>query len=254
MPYMKTGRGTNYRQYHLSFIEWIFYGSKGLFLGTVFAYTFFRSLTVFVIFSPLIIGYPLYYKQELKRQRLRNLNVEFKEGIQSVASALSSGYSVENAFREAAKIMEVLYGTKSTISIEFRFIVEQLEINRNIEEILKDFGNRSSLEDVQNFVESFAMAKRSGGDLVSMVNATVSKIGDKVRIDEEIKIMMAAKKLEQKIMNMVPVVILLYLNIASPGFLDVLYETMLGRIVMGVCFVIYFAVYWWSGKIIRIDI
>ncbi len=40
--------------------------------------------------------------------------------------------------------------------------------------------------------------------------------------------MIAQKKLEQKVMNVMPLFLLFYLDITSPGYLNVLYHNVLG--------------------------
>ena len=53
--------------------------------------------------------------------------------------------------------------------------------------------------------------------------------------------MIAQKKLEQKVMNVMPVFLLFYLDITSPGYLDVLYHNILGVIFMTICLLGYLA-------------
>jgi len=50
-----------------------------------------------------------------------------------------------------------------------------------------------------------------------------------------------AKQLEETIMSLIPAGIILYLNFAFDGFLDVLYTSIAGRGIMTVCLIIYAA-------------
>ena len=60
---------------------------------------------------------------------------------------------------------------------------------------------------------------------------------------------MASKRYEQTLMSFLPCGILLYLQLISPGFLEVLYTTALGAGVMTVCLAIYIAAVLWGRRI-----
>ena len=54
-------------------------------------------------------------------------------------------------------------------------------------------------------------------------------LGDKIDVKKEIEATLAAKKSEQMIMSLMPVGIILYLQMTSPGFLSVLYGNPFGN-------------------------
>ena len=117
-----------------------------------------------------------------------------------------------------------------------------------------DFSNRSGLEDVESFCQVFVFAKRGGGNFVKIIKATVGQISDKLEIKREISTMIASKKLEQKIMQAVPVFILFYLDLTSPEFLQVLYQNPFGILVMTVCLLLYIAAMFLAEKIVNISV
>ena len=193
-------------------------------------------------------------KKELKERRLQKLNMEFKEGITILSSFLSAGYSVENAFAASVRELTAMYGADSLITREFAHMEGQMRINRAAEQVLMDFADRCGLDDVKNFAEVFSVAKRSGGTLVSIISHTASVIGDRIRIQDEIRTMNASKQFEQKIMNLIPFFIVIYIDATSPGFFDVMYHTGAGRILMTVCLAVYAAALILSKKIMRIEV
>ncbi len=108
---------------------------------------------------------------------------------------------------------------------EFMLLCTGVRMNRPAEQLLMDFGARSGLEDVDNFAQVFGAARRSGGDLVEIINYTSGIIRDKVQVQEEIHTITASKVFEQKIMNGIPFLIVLYIDLSSPGFFHVMYGT-----------------------------
>ena len=79
-------------------------------------------------------------------------------------------------------------------------------------------------------------------------------IQDKIQIQEEIRTLTASRQFEQKIMNVLPFLIIFYIDQTSPGMFDVMYQTILGRVVMTVCLVIYLAAILFARNILDIPV
>ena len=62
------------------------------------------------------------------------------------------------------------------------------------------------------------------------------------------------KQFEQRIMNLMPYLIVLYVDLSSPGFFSQMYETAVGRVVMTGCLVVYLLAWRVSGKILQIEV
>ena len=60
--------------------------------------------------------------------------------------------------------------------------------------------------------------------------------------------------MEQNIMSLVPVLILAYVKVSSPEFLDGMYGNLTGMAVMTVCFVVYVIAYLWGKRIVQIEV
>ena len=218
------------------------------------AYVFYRSFTAFLLFLPVGFLYPLAKKKELALQRQEELRRQFKEAVLILSSSLGAGYSVENAFAGSLRELEELYGREGMITKEFSYIAHQLRMNRTVETLLAEFADRSGLEEIKNFSDIFAVSKRSRGELVSVVNHTVHVISDRLQVREEILTMTAEKQFEQKIMNLIPFFLVLYVDVSSPGFFDMMYQTGAGRGIMTGCLVLYAAAYALAGRILRIEV
>lgn len=253
VPETSYGRlGIHYDAYSMSWKEWGIGGVMGLGGATVIAYTFYRSMAVFGLLLPLVGICPLYYQKKLKYRRLRELQLQFKEWILLLSASLRAGYSIENALSASKKELELLYGPEGMMVVETAYMVKQLGMNRSVEEVLTDFAVRSGLEDVENFAGIFAASKRSGGQLIPVIQHTAASIHDKIQVQEEIRTLTASRKFEQQIMNLIPFLIIFYIDGTSPGFFQVMYETWMGRVVMTGCLLTYLAACVISGKVLAI--
>ena len=232
-------QGIEYETYTLSRREWVLYGAEGILLAAVLDYVFYRSFLWILLIFPAGILFPLALKKKLKQRRMEKLRGEFKDAILAVASGLNAGYSVENAFAVSLKEMEEIHGSDSMIAQEIRLILRKVRLNLTFEEALGDFAKRSGLDDVKNFSDVFLAARKSGGELMEIIARTAEIIGEKIRIQEEILTATASRRMEQKIMSAIPILIVVYIELTSPGFFEILYSTMGGRILMTICLGIY---------------
>ena len=110
------------------------------------------------------------------------------------------------------------------------------------------------LEDILEFAEVFRFAKRSGGNFGKIIQNTIFRIGEKIETEHEIQTILAGRKMEQKVMNIVPVGLLLYLNLTSKEFLAPLYGNFFGICVMSVAFFVYLVALALSKKMIQIQL
>lgn len=244
----------DYRQYTMHAKEFCFCIVISLIMSSCIAYLFYRSVYFLCI---IIIVFPLVFmkrKKYLKEKRKKQLAVQFKECMQMMVSALNAGYSLENAFAETAKECSLLYGGNALMSQELTFVCSRLHLNISIDKILMDLANRSDLEEIFNFCEVFSFARKSGGDFVRILKSTADKISENIEVMNEIETAIAAKKLEQNVMNLVPFGILLYIELTSPEFLTALYGNSIGIAVMSVCLAVYGGAYYLSQKILDIQI
>lgn len=172
----------------------------------------------------------------------------------SVETNMRAGYSVENAFREARKELSKRYGERELICRRLFSICQGLEHNMSLEFLLTQFGEESGVEEIREFGEVFAAAKRSGGRMSEILISSAQVIAEKINTEEEIQVMLTAKKMEGKIMQVVPFLLVLYLQSSSPGFFDPLYHNIIGYGVMTAMVVLYGTATLWARRIMDIRV
>lgn len=243
-----------YSKYYFKRRELLLYLAEGMGIICFLSYIFYRSIWGMVILLPFLYFYLRERRIRLCEKRKRELSLHFKEAMQVVASSLQAGYSVENAFIEIYHDSQLLFSEDSFIVKELKDIAVGIENNIVLEKLLFDLAERSEIEDIQSFCEIFQIAKRSGGDLKSIILLTVHKISEKIEVDREIQTILSAKQYEQTIMNIVPFLIILYIDITSLGYFQPLYHNAVGMIIMSICLAAYCIAYRLAQKIIRIEV
>lgn len=227
---------------------------EGIFLISILAFFFYRSLIAVPLLSPLFFLYWKEKKKDFLKKQQKETAVQFKDAILSAAGSLRAGYAVENAFRQAYNDMVALHGRNSIICKELYQILSGMDNNLTLEKLLKEFGVRSKVEDVEEFADVFAAAKRSGGNVTEIIEKSASIIAEKVEVEKEIQVLISARQMEQKVMNLVPFGIIFYISVTSKGFFDVLYHNVAGVVIMTLCLGIYLAAILISRSIVAIEV
>lgn len=244
----------DYQTYHFSKKELAGNLAMFLLLDGVISFLFYRSIWAFLLGLPEVIWFLKYRREFYKKKRQQALAGQFLSGMQAVSASLVAGYSIETAFEEALHELRNMYSPDAMIMKEFRYIITQLHMNRSLEELLSGLAERSGVEDIQNFADIFGAAKRTGGNLIAIIRNTIQCISQKEETRMEIQTCLAAKKLEQNIMSLVPVLILAYIQLVSPGFLDGMYHNAAGVVIMSLCLGIYALAWYWGRKIVTIEV
>lgn len=245
----------DYNVYRMSFKEKLI----NIILAAMFiiavGLVFYRNIYLSVLFTPLALFYPKIKLKSIIKKRKERLLLQFKEALYLISSSLSAGKSVESAMSDTVKDLESLLSKQENYIIrEFKYITSQLALNQNIEEVMTDFAHRSKVEDIANFADVFVVSKRTGGNLIEAIKNSVKVIAEKIEFKQELNTMLAQKKFEQKLLSIIPVVLVLLLTWTAPDYMEPVFTTFIGRVVMTVAVAILIFAYFISKKIMEIEI
>ena len=210
----------------------------------VLVYLFYQSLTAWLILllpGNMICQYQ--WKEGACRRKEQAFQMQFKDAMQALSDALKTGYAVENAIQEAWKDLLLLYPENSRICKEFRHMVHELQMNRTVEQVLKELGERTRQEDVEALTTVLITARKNGGDLVQILKTAIRQLCEKVEVRREIEVINASKRLEFRVMCCVPVGMIAYMKLSFPEFMSVLYGNLFGVIFMSICLGVYAAAF-----------
>ena len=234
--------------------EWlkIFLRSMGFTIGI--ALLFYHSVWGIVLYP--IIGV-FEYQRSKKRyfeEQKAELEAQIIHGMRVLNSSLGAGLSMENAWREVEKEIRILYGENALFYQEVKEMNHSVGLNISIEKLFLDFAYRFGLEDVISFAEMFDYGKRCGANWKHMIDVVVNRMGNKYDTQKEIEVLIAEKKLEQQIMNLMPLGMLLFLQVSAWDYMSVLYHNWFGILCMSICLVGYLTAFLCSEKLLQIQI
>jgi tight adherence protein B len=226
-------------------------------MGACFAvgYLFYENIIISSIFSFGGILYIPIRKKELLRKRKEALTLQFKDLLYFVSVSLTSGKSLETALIDSRKAIAGIYpDPDSDILTELEIIHKRLLFNEPVEKIFYDFAVRSGIDDIKNFADVIIISKRAGANLVEVIKNTSATIREKVEMRQEIDNLIAGKKLEQKVLCVMPFVMILFLKTTSSDFLEPLMTTTYGHVIMTIALAMIIAGLLIGRKIMRIEV
>lgn len=215
---------------------------------------FYSQIWMMAVLLPLGIKYYNRLIKQVEDKGKRRFERQFQDALQSLEAQLNVGYSMENAIKEVQRDLQIMYDKKTLIVREFTYMARQLNLNVTAEIAWKDFAARIALPEVDTFVTVFSLAKRSGGDSIMIIKNAVRQLGDKAEVKREIDTVIAAKKLEFRVMSMIPFGIIAYMRLTFPEFMSGLYGNLPGVIFMSICLAAYIAAWNLGCKIVEIEV
>ena len=223
-------------------------------LDSIVGYLFFRNIIALVLLLPF--GYFIWKKDinEAIKERKKVLSKEFKDMITSLSGNLNAGYSLERSFYKTYQDLQKSGIAYNYMIDEVRLIINGLECNNRVEGLLSDMARRSDVADIKDFSELITVSKVYGGNILSVIRQTVSNLSGKYMVEDEIETIISAKKMEGKIMLVMPFLIIVYMNITNKGYMDAIYYTLPGKIVMAVGFMLIVAAGIAIDKIVDIEV
>jgi tight adherence protein B len=241
-------------QNHFQHAHWVRFIIAGYALLFCIGQIFYGNIGFSTIFGLIVFLLINYYKNYLHTKKTKTLRDQFGDLLYSLSASVATGRPLTIALQEAYISLGYVYKPSAPIMEELRYMTKAIAENRDSEaKILSGFAQRSGVEDISNFVEVYLSCRVTGGDINQVIANASEILIKKMSIEREIKVMIAQKQFEGKIISAMPVIIILFLNITSPSYLENLYCTLTGRIIMTISLVGILMAYLLTQKITNIE-
>lgn len=218
-------------------------------------YLFYKSIIISIVGGVSCIFFEKYYARYKYLKERDTMIVEFKDLLYILSAQLTTGRSMQEALIESEILFRETYPKNSPMLKRLNVINRKIIENKaNEEVVLKEFANESDIEDIQNFVDVYTSIRKTGGDMQRIITNSIETIMDKMQIQKEIKTLMKQKEFEAKIVGIMPVIVILFLNIFSPDYLNVLYITVAGRIIMTISLICFVIAGIWLFKLMEVKV
>lgn len=194
---------------------------------------FFNHLLFSSVFLLLLLPGRRIWCKYLAEKRKKTLLLQFRDLLYSLSASVATGRQMAEGLKEALPVISKLYGLESVLSREVNYMVKKIfDAGENDEYVLKEFAARTGIKEIVNFADIYSISKKTGADLQRVIRKTVELLLDRIETEREMKAMTSQKRLEFGILTAMPPGALVFLRLSSPYYLESMYQSLAGRIIM----------------------
>ncbi len=227
-------------------------GGMLIFVG---AWIFYRLWWLSLLVTPLGVLLPIRVNKQENLEKRERLLMEFGDFLSSAADALRAGMSFERAVvTTKGELEKVNGGKKNLMSEELESIISGFRGGIPIAEGFRQFSRRWDLDEIDTFAGVLPIVLRKGGDLAALMKNSSEMIRERSRIKGEIQVILAEKKMEKRLVDVAPFLMMYMLCSASPEFMAPVFGTLAGRVAITVAISLFILAWVLSAKIMDFEV
>lgn len=171
---------------------------------------------VYIVVDRIVVGFLV------ARARSKMLG-QMPLAIDMIVRAVRVGQSLDASLKNVAAELEPPLG------LEFKRLIGLLNAGTNIVEALDAVGEEINLREFDFFVAACRVQLETGGNLADALQSLSETIRERHNLRLKIKALSAEGKISAVIISAMPVLLLLYFNVANPEYIDPLYSRTFGN-------------------------
>ncbi len=181
-----------------------------------------------------LIGYnlPKWYLNRRRKGRVNKLNAQLPEALTMISNSLKAGFGLLQAMNVAAEQMS------HPISTELGRTIHEMNIGSSAEESLLGLSERSGSYDLDIVVTAIVVQRSVGGNLGEILDTVAETMRERIRIRGEIATLTGQQMLTGIVIGLLPVALGLGFTVLSPGYIDPLFHTLVGKLMLAVAVVL----------------
>ena len=170
----------------------------------------------------------------LRKQRLIKFNIQLEDALGMMSSSLKAGFSINQALEKVSE--QDLH----PIALEFRLLMQELQLGVPLEQALDNMARRVGSEDFELVATAIITARQTGGELTETLERVAALIRERGRINAKVRALTAIGRLQAIMIGDMPYLLLFGMYQISPGMMDSFVNSLAG--VLSICVVVIFVI------------
>ncbi len=158
-----------------------------------------------------------------RTRRTKKFGIAMPDAIDLMARSLRAGHSIGAALEMVAE------QSPEPLAGEFARVFQQQRFGLRFRDALLEMADRVPSADLHFLVTAILVQRETGGDLTEILDRTSHVIRERVRIQGEVQTYTAQGRLTGWILSLLPLVLLLLINMISPGYSRLLFSDATGQ-------------------------
>jgi tight adherence protein B len=177
-------------------------------------------------------GLPNFWLKFMTDRRLKKFALEFPNAIDVIIRGVKAGLPLNDCIRIIAS------EANEPVRSEFRQIVEAQSLGLTITEAIERMPLRIPTAEANFFAIVIAIQQKAGGNLAEALGNLSRVLRERKKMRDKVKAISSEAKASAMIIGSLPVIVALLVYITSPRYIELLWTTDGGRIVLAVCGVV----------------
>lgn len=170
---------------------------------------------------------PVLWMKRRRSRRVATFERQLPDALAMLAGALRAGQSFLQAVDTVSR------ETGPPLGPELTRLVQETQVNVPLDEALRHLSARVGSPDLDLVVAAVSVQREAGGNLSQVVERVGQTIRERLRLRGEIRVLTAQGRLSGMIIGALPLALGVMIWWLNPGYLDILLETGLGRLMLG---------------------
>jgi tight adherence protein B len=183
------------------------------------------------------------------KKRLEKFTAQFPEALDLMSNALRAGHSLLSSFQMISQEMA------DPVSTIFKIVYDDISLGIDIRKALDNMtGYMPRSVDLSFFITAVQIQREIGGNLAEVLDNLIYTIRERFKLLGQIKTQTAQAKLSGLVLAIAPLIVTLIIWIMNPEYLQPLFKTTLGNIILFITFVLAVTGYMIINKITNIRV
>lgn len=216
--------------------------------GALVGAIFLPSVAFVLLVAAGAASFPYIWMLRSYSKRRAQLIEQLADTLAILASSLRAGYS----FLQALDTVSKEIGEPS--AAEFQRVVAEIRLGRPIDDALGAMAVRVGSEDLKWAVIAINVQRQVGGNLAEVLDIVANTVRERAYIRRQVQVLSADGRLSVFVLSALPFVMLLYISIVNPEYIEPLFTTSVGLILLAGGGALMGIGIWFMAKIIKIDV
>ena len=178
---------------------------------------------LFALLVPL--GVRAWIKFCLNRQR-RLFSDQLPDVLQGCASAIRAGHGLTGSL---AMVSE---DAAEPSRLEFQRVVAEEQLGVPLDDALRVVQRRMDSRDVQQIALVAQLQRDTGGNMAEVLDRVTDSLRRKAELQRMVQSLTAQGRLSRWVVSAIPIVLLAIISLVNPGYVEPLYTTSLGNVML----------------------
>jgi len=181
-------------------------------------------------------------------RRRQRIEAQALDTMELLASGLRAGYSVPQAIDLVAR-----HSPEPTAS-EFALAAQEIALGVQLFEAIKRLAERTANKDYELVAIIIRVQHEVGGNLAHILDSVGSTLRERIELRRQVNALTAQQKLSSMVLTVLPFGLLLFLFVMDRSFVEPLFTTFIGRLILAVAGTMVFLGWFFMRSIGRMEI